>query len=654
MLQKLREKTTGWVAVVIIGLLIIPFAFVGLQSYVSGAGDTSVARVEAPPEWWPSAPHAWPLSLLWEQREVSQQDFQRRYQTYRQQMQQQMGERFDPRQFDSDDTRLQLLERVVDEQLLRLEVERRRLLVPDALVREQIANEVVFQIDGRFDSNQYRMALMGAGMTPLGFERSVREDLQVQLLPSEISRTTLVDAGQAEDFLRISGQQRDLQWVEVAAGEEVPAPSAEDVASFYDAHADRYMQPARVALEYVEIDGSTLPEPAVPGEDELRQRYEEESGRFVEADQRLVSHILVAVPADADAAAEDAARGEAAALAEQARAEGADFAALAREASDDLGSKAAGGDLGWLERGIAEASFDDALFALEPGQVSDPVRTAEGWHVIQLREVREGDRESFDEVRDSLASEAVTQARQQAFSELSGRLMDQVYQDPGSLAPAAAEAGVKLQTTPLFARGEGEGIAANADVQQAAFSEAGLQGQVSDPIELGPQHIVLVRVRDQKPATPRPLEQIREQVQDDLLAERRAEAAQARAEALLARAQEGADLPALAEAEGLALQEADDVGRSAASPAPELVRAAFDLPKPEEGAASYGLARVGDRYAVVGVTEVGAGDLSAIQGPMRDMLRNQLAGAYGAVEVRAYLEALRRQYRVSTHPDRLR
>ncbi|MFC4727025.1 SurA N-terminal domain-containing protein [Coralloluteibacterium thermophilus] len=654
MLQKLREKTTGWIAVVIIGLLAIPFVFVGVERYAADDMGTHVARIESPPTWWPSAPHAWPVRMLWDRHEITQQQFQERFQLYRQQVREQLGEQFDARDFDTPETRRQMVDRLVDEELLRLEALRGGMQATDVMVFEQIASEPAFQVDGQFDRERYRMTLLGAGLTPLGYQQSVRNDLQVRLLPTEITESTVVADAEVREFLRLSGQTRDLRWLEVPAAEDVAEPDAATLEAFHRDHAAAYRQPEQVALEYVEITPEMLPEVGEPSEAALRRLYEEQSNRFTQADQRLASHILVAVAPDADEAAVQAARERAEDIAAQARAEGADFAALAREASEDLGSRAAGGDLGWLEPGVADGAFEQALYTLEPGEVSDPVRTGEGWHVIQLREVRGGQRQSFESVRETLASEYVRTTRERAYSELSGRLIDRVYQDPTALAPAAEELELPLRTTAPFARGEGEGIAAHPEVQRAAFSEAGLRGEVSDAIELGANHLVLVRVREHRPAEPLPLESIRERVVADYLREQRAEAARVRAEALLARVRAGETLDALAEAETLALRSAAGVVRNAQAPAPELVAEAFRLPHPQDGVPAYGIARVGENYVVLAVDAVAEGDTALLTGPLHGMMRNQLAQLYASVEMRDYIDALRRQYRITVMEDRLR
>src|SRR5690606_19813050 len=233
------------------------------------------------------------------------------------------------------------------------------------------------------------------------------------------------------------------------------AVGAEEIQAWYDGHAGAYRSPERVTVEYVEIRSAELPEPPVD-EAALRQRYEAEKVRFGEPEERLASHILVQVPEDADATAQAAAKAEAERLAAEAAAEGADFAALAREHSDDNVTAAGGGDLGWVTEDTVAEPFAEALFAMRPGEVSAPVRTDYVRHWMHVRAGKAGSTIQVEQVRDELAREQQQAARERAFNDLASRLVDQVYRNPTSLAPAAEAAGLEVQRIGPVARGAGE------------------------------------------------------------------------------------------------------------------------------------------------------------------------------------------------------
>src|SRR5690606_17866325 len=222
----------------------------------------------------------------------------------------------------------------------------------------------------------------------------------------------------------------------------------------------------------------------------------------------------------------------------------------ARENSEDPGSRESGGDLGWVEQGTMVAPFEEALFAMQPGEVRGPVKTDFGWHVLQLREVQEGAGKPFEQAREELAREQVQADRERAYSELTGRLTDLVYQNPSSLEPAAEELGLEVRTLGPFSRDDTVGIAASPEVKRAAFSEVLIEdGTASDPIEIAPGHSVLIRVVEHLPAQARPLAEVRDQVDTAVRADRRQKAAEVAAEAVLARLAAGEALATVAGAD---------------------------------------------------------------------------------------------------------
>jgi len=412
-----------------------------------------------------------------------------------------------------------------------------------------------------------------------------------------------------------------------------------------------------VTIEYLLVTPEGMDVPATVDEQTLRSRFEEQRARFTEQEARLAAHVLVAVPPSADADTVQAAQEEAARVAAAARKDGADFAALVTEHSDDTGTKASGGELGWVERGEMSPAFEDALFALEPGAVSDPVKTEDGWHVIQLREIREEKASTFEDVREELENDYLAGERERAFSDVSGRLVDLVYRDPTTLQTASEELGLEIQRAGPFGRAGGEGIAADPAVIEAAFSDEVLVGgSVSDPVELASGGVAVVRVESHEPARPLPLAEVRERVQQAVLAERRSEAARERAEAALAAVKSGTPLAEVAQSHGASVETAEDIGRNAPSLEAGLVNTAFALPAPssEEAAVSHGLAPLGaDRYALVALTEVSDGEPAAMDPAMRTALREQLGRAVAGVEVRGFLDALRAQAEVVVAEQRL-
>lgn len=645
MLENIREKK--WIAFAILVPVIITMAFFGVDSYFSTRIDTYAAKIKGPSKFG-----------IWgaQEREISQDDFRRRYEQTRQQERERQGEQFDNEAFESLDNKREVLDAMVDEVLLGLAAERDGITVGEQQVAEQLKTMPEFQVNGAYSVDQYRLALAGQGLTHAQFMAGMRADLARRTISSQIGASAIASAAELEAFLALSQQTRDLSLVDLPTP-ALPAEPATDeqLKGWYDSHASDYRSEETVAIEFVEIDGATLPSPTSADEPTLRGLYDTLKARFVKAPSRVAAHILVAAPADADEATDAAARARATALAAKARETGADFAAMATESSEDLGSKAEGGLLGTIAEGDIGPEFEAALFALtEAGQVADPVRTPAGWHVIQLRELTPGTGRAFEEVRAELEAEFVANERERVFSELSGGLIERTYKDPTALAPAAQAMGLQVKRSPPFNQRQGDGIAAIPQVRAAAFSDAQKnERQVSDAIEIGPNHVVVLLVVDHQPEAALALDRVRDRVLSDFNGDRLAQASRTQSAAMLKRAQAGESLDTLATANGRTVSLLPATGRRAQLP-PDVLDVAFRLATPEAGKPSVGIAELApDRHALVAVTAVAAGDLGTLDDPTRALLLEQFSQARGLAEYQDYVKSLRRHYTVKVAEVRL-
>jgi len=647
MLQKLRDKTSGWIVTVILGLLMIPFLFVIDSSYLGGVGAQNVAKVSAPPSWWSSAPSWWPARLFWKHNEITSQEFRERFEQERARVRQQQGEDFDPRAFESVENKLAVLDQLVDEQVVRLAGEQAGVVIGDVAVREYIATIPAFLgADGKFNGDQYRIALASGNppRTPAMFEQLVRTSLQQSIIPSALQNSGFVTEAETERLLKLLGETRD---VEIAMLPEQPADTAPvtdaQIKQWYDTHTKDFRQAESVKLEYVEINGATLPPPAAPDEASLRKRYNDEKARFATPEQRLTSHILISTA--------DGAEAKAAKLATEAKAAGADFAALAKANSDDTGSKEQGGDLGWVDRGAMVKPFEDAVFAAKAGDIIGPVKTDFGYHVIQVREVRGGEGKPFEEVRDQLLAEQIKADGERGYTELAGRVVDATNKSPSDLASAAKTVGLPLQTVGPFTRQDASGIAANPAVLRAAFSDVLVQdGTASDPIALDESgnHSVVIRVAEHTPEQAIPLDKAREQVTAAIRADRTRQAAEKAADALLAKLKGGQTLQGLAESEKLQVSPMPGLPRTQPVPTPEINRAVFSAALPAEGKPSYGKIDVQGRAVVFAVTKVTPGDLKDVTAEQRQQLKQQLSQLDGMAAADAFIKSTRKRFLVQT------
>ncbi len=661
MLQKLREKSSGWIATIILGLLCVPFAFFGMEQYLFQRNANFAAKIEAPPAWWPSAPSWWPVTMLWQREEITPDEFRTVFEQQRQQQRQVEGDRFDPRAFESAENKRRILEGMVDRRLMRMLAERNGMLVGDGLLRETIQSVPAFQVGGKFDAQTYQLALASQNQTPRQFEQIVREDLQQTIVPRGVAESAFITKSEIERLLRLFGETRSVSYVTLPAPEPDTAPVTDaEIQRWYQQHAAQYRAPESVTIEVLDVDASTLPPPAVPTEQELRQRYEQQQAQFGTGEQRLVSHILVK-PEGEGAEAQKAAEQEAAKLAAQAKAPGADFAALARANSDDAGSKAGGGDLGWIERnGAMVKPFEDAVFAMQAGEIRGPVKTDFGYHVIQVREIKAATRKPFEEVRDQLAAELAETSRERAFNELMGKLVDEVYKNPTTLAGAARMANLQVRTFDKVTREPSPANAANPvlsnpAVLRAAFSETLIQdGTVSDPIEIAPGHSVLLRVKAHEPERALPLAQVRDRVIAAIRADRIDKAEQAAADALLKQVQAGTPLAEAAKARGLEVVELAEVARGRPMPDPLANEAFFEVPPPAAGKVSAGKVELIDgRMAVFAVDKVTPGDPAKATPEQRTQLQEQLSQLAGVEDAQALVDALRKRMTITVAEDRL-
>jgi peptidyl-prolyl cis-trans isomerase D len=661
MLQKLRDKSSGWFATVVLGVLTVPFAFFGMEQYLFQNNASYAAKIEAPPAWWPSAPAFWPVTMLWQRDEIGVEEFRNQFAQERQRQRAQQGEAFDASVFESIDNKRAVLDSMIDQRALRMAADHSGIAIGDAQVRDEIRNIPAFQVDGKFNAQQYQMVLQAQvpARSPRQFQEEMRESLKQSLIPTQVVASSFLTDAELDRLLRLTGETRDVDFVVLPAPAADAAPVSDaEIDAWYKAHARDFRAPETVTLEYVDLDASTLEVPA-PTEDSLRQRFQQQQAHAAGGDQRLASHILVKVDAGANEAAWKAAEARAEKIAEQARQPGADFAALARADSDDDGSKASGGDLGWIEKGAMPKPFEDALFAMQAGQVSEPVRTEFGWHVIQLREVKTGEKATFEQMHDQLAKEQAEADRERAYNDLTGKVVDEVLKNPTTLSAAARLAGQPVQKLGPIARGArpdpAAGLAGNAALLREAFKDSLIEdGTVSDPIDVGPDHSVLVRVLQHSPERALKLDEVRDRVVAAIRADRTAKAADAAATAMLADVRAGKPLQDLAAAKSLSTASVPGVPRGAPVPDIAVADAMFRVPVPAEGKLSADKARMADgRFVVFTVTKVTPGDPKQATPEERIRMRQQIAGYAGTEEAVSLVKQLRRKMKITVAESQL-
>ncbi|WP_343851846.1 SurA N-terminal domain-containing protein [Rhodanobacter soli] len=633
MLLAMRNKMHGWPSIILLGVCVFAMSLFGMESYFMSRDDVFVAKVG--------------------KHEIDQRAFQDRVNQLRQQAAEQQGEHFDSSVFEKNETKLRILDGMVDEQLLLQANADWGLRVSDLAMRDYISSIPAFQVNGQFDGTSYRAWLTSQYKTPEMFENEIRSSLAIQLLPSAIEDTTIASDAQLDRFLKLLTQRRDLRYFQLPRPTlDNNAVSDAEIEAWYKAHQANYMNPEQVSVKYIEVVGADLPLAAEPSDDELRKRYASEKQRFVQPEQRLVSHILINVAANATPEQQKAALAKAEKIA--AEANPGDFAKLAEQDSQDLGSRRLGGELGWLEKGVTNEAFDSALFAMQKGQISKPVLSSDGYHIIWLRDIRSGESKPFEEVRDQLVKETTTADRDRTYNEVAGKMSDSTYQNPTSLEPASVALKLPIKTTPLFSREGGEGMAANPKLVAAAFSDDVLvQGNNSGLVDLGNNHSAVIHIDQHVPAVAKPLAEVRADVQQKILDERAAVVEKKQADEALARLRKGEAMEDVAKSLGASVTSVNEAVRQAQIPAPLLTQA-FLLPHPVADKPQFAAVDMLDgTYALLAVDRVQDGDLSKVLPEQRESLRQQMAQAYGYEATRELIDQLKAKAEIKINQQRL-
>jgi peptidyl-prolyl cis-trans isomerase D len=663
-LQAIRDRLNGIIAIFIFAILIIPFAFVGVNSYFTSDAVNAVAVVN--------------------EQEITINEYNQGFQNYRRRMQAQMGAAFDPAEFDQLTMRRQFIDRMIDEELLEQVSLEAGLAVSDERVASEIKNLAGFEVDGEFNIEVYQQRLAAQGMTPQQFENEIRASLVMDQFLQAIGASALGTDWEVRDYARLQDQERafsalivpafpedqpnDEQQADQAADEdaaadenadavkaEEPEIADEAIAAWYEENEADYYSEERVIIEYLELDAAALGGTVEPDEELLRTRFEEQQTRFITPESRLASHILIEVPTDAPQVDVDTAREVADALSTRAR-DGEEFAALAREASQDLGSVEQDGDLGWIEPGYMVQAFEDALYELTlENPISEPVQTGFGWHVIYLREVRPAEGMSYSEAREILLAEYQAEADERRFLEQADRLIDIIYEDPTTLDAAADELGLAVNEAGPFSRDGAElGVGANADVVKAAFSDLVLgQGAVSDPVDLGTNHIVLIRLKEHLPEALKPLEEVRGEVVEAVRRQQALDAALAQANGLLATLEAEGDMQALAESSGLELVAEENARRTGAGFDARLREQLFLMEAPGEDGPRRAVIELDEGYALVQLDSVTDGTIGEEDALREQLFNRRISNATATGELSGFMAMLRSQSVIEVFEDRL-
>lgn len=635
MLQRIRDNASGPIAYAIVGLISLVFGVWGIGSYFTENPDPPVAQAGGV--------------------EITKYQLQRAYDQRYRRLQELMGDQFDPDMIEQDRFRRDVLEGLIQDAQLRQYARDAGYRVTDRELLEALRGMERFRVDGRFSPERYRSLLSQSGIPAGAFEERLREDLLVRQVRDGLLESSFVTHRQVAADYRLDKQRRQMAYLEFDSEtllDEVTVTD-DEIRAYYDANPQAFTRPERVKLAYVEVDREELAPAEEPGEEILRALYErEKKTRFHTAERRKARHILVRVDGDPDAA-----RKRIQALDAKLE-EGADFAALAGEHSDDEAGAENGGRLGWISRGDRSERFEEALFALEEGEVSAPVKTGAGWHLIELEEIEPGQTKPFDdpEVRATLLKLYRARERDERFRQLSERLDSLSFEAPNSLAPLAEELDLEIRETGWVTRSGGEGLGDYEAVRKAAFSDSVLKDRLnSTPIQLSGDRLVVVRVIEHQAGERRPLSAVRDEIAERLKREAAAEKARALGRAALQAVREGRKLVEIAAAGPGELHKTGWVSRDDESLDPAVRETLFSMPRPADDGVGFELAELsGGGTALIRLFGVEPGRLPAAGPvPALDERIRALRGRVAGLEYAAFRKSLEDDYEVEIYEDRL-
>ncbi len=638
LLQKIRDHAKGWFAYTIVGLLIIPFAVWGINYYFEGGGPTDVAVVG--------------------DSKISLQEFQRAYQQQRQRLQAMLGDA-DPALLDGPRMKQTVLQQLIDERILNQLVRAQGLRVGDQQLHDVLVGRPEFQQNGVFSLDLYQQLLRSQGYPAAQFEEGLRHSLVTQQLRDAVAHSALIPSAQLDSWIALLKQQRELQSLILSLEKHAAQVTVDDVAiaDYFEKNKARFIHPEQARVHYIELKLAQIAEGITASEDELQAAYQEQIAKYGRPEQRSASHILISLPLNAAQDVVEPARTRAQQIADGIRSGGKSFDQALQEAKADPVSAVEGGELGVISKGMFDSpAFENALYALQKeGEVSEPVRMPSGFHLIRLDKITPAQVKPFAEVREEVAKEWRQQQAENRLYEISQTLANKGYEHPDSLEPAAKALGAPIQESDWFGRNGGAGIAANPKVTEIAFSEDVLKrGVNSEPLELEPGHVVMIRIKEHKDAAPRTLEESREGIAKTLREQKAREAMAKTVEAVKTRAAQGEHLQTLATELGGEFKTIGLVERNAPTVDAAILDLGFRLPQPETGKAALGVATLanGDQ-AVLAVIRVMPGQKDALSGDERKALAQQLAQQIGSRQFESLLDSQRSKTKVVTYADRL-
>ncbi|WP_053121790.1 MULTISPECIES: SurA N-terminal domain-containing protein [unclassified Pseudomonas] len=549
MLQNIRDNSQGWIAKTIIGAIILLMALTGFDAiFQATTHKNEAAQVNG--------------------EEISQNELSQAVDMQRRQLMQQLGKDFDASLLDEKMLRESALKGLIDRKLLLQGAEQSKFAFSEGALDQVILQTPEFQVDGKFSSDRFDQVIRQLGYSRMQFRQMLAQEMLIGQLRAGIGGSGFVTDAEVLAFARLEKQTRDFATLSVKADPASVKLTDDEVKAYYDEHAKEFMTPDQVIVDYVELKKASFFDQVTVKDEDLQAAYQKDIANLSE--QRRAAHILIEVndkttEAQAKAKIEDV----------QARlAKGEKFEALAKEFSQDPGSANNGGDLGFAGPGVYDPAFEKALYSLNKDQVSEPVRTDFGYHLIKLLGVEAPEVPTLASLKDKLTRDLKAAQVEQRFVEATKQLEDSAF-EASDLAQPAADLKLTVHTSKPFGREGGEGLAANRAVVTAAFSTEVIdEGANSTAIELDPDTVVVLRAKEHLKPAQLPLESVNVAIRAQLTKEHASAAAKTQAEKLIADLREGKAV----DAQNWKVTQAATRAQEGVDPA--VLQALFRMPKP--------------------------------------------------------------------------
>ena len=520
MLDAIRDHSKGWLAKIILTLIAVGFSLFGLDTYLNQAGsNVAVAEVDG--------------------ASITMQEYGNALQNLRSQLQ--AEGKTDAAMLDSPVVRQAVLDRLINNRLLAAEAREENFRISDAQLSKYIVAMPEFQQDGKFSQTAYDDILAQNRLTPSDFESRMRGELMMQQAREGFATLAYQPDSLSRQTLKIQQQKREVSVVEIRTANFLSEVKVEpgEVQEYYEKHKDKFYVPEQVKLDYVMLSANLLIPKMQVSDDETKQFYQANAEKFQGDEQRRASHILISFGANATPQDKEAARTKAQEVLTEVRQHPDQFAVLAKKYSQDPGSAEKGGDLGQFGRGMMVKPFEDAVFSMKPGEISDLVESEFGYHIIKLTEIN-GESQSYESVEPQIRAELMYQKALTKFSEQAENFNNMVYEQSGSLQPAADAFGLTVQTSGWLSREEGAKFFKSDKLINAAFSEEVLkERRNSEVVEISPNTLLSVRVADYKPSAPRTFDEVKEGIESFLKLEKASKLAVKKGETVLAQLRAG-------------------------------------------------------------------------------------------------------------------